>query len=185
MHCSFGLDITALPFSSASTFRTSSGRFGAVLKEWDGFDETGPLHPPAGCPASGCPGRRHELRTRVRRPPHIGATPVTDHLLSPSENEESKSGLITISPASIALTGEAYLFSPKERSVLLNGQVNGDVFSKVPIEIIPFRDGEVKYATVSEWCIRLLAAGRASGNSHRPPMCRHRRFRRTAKVTGR
>jgi len=38
-----------------------------------------PAPPPAGCPASGARALRHELRTSVRRPAHVGATPLADH----------------------------------------------------------------------------------------------------------
>jgi transposase InsO family protein len=42
-----------------------------------------PPDPPAGCPATGPQALRHELRTVVRRPTHVGATPVADHPVEP------------------------------------------------------------------------------------------------------
>jgi putative transposase len=42
-----------------------------------------PPAPPAGCPATGTQALRHELRTVVQRPAHVGATPVADHPVEP------------------------------------------------------------------------------------------------------
>src|SRR5262245_66386212 len=35
--------------------------------------------PPTRCPTTGSQALRHEPRTKVQRPAHVGATPVADH----------------------------------------------------------------------------------------------------------
>jgi transposase InsO family protein len=42
-----------------------------------------PPDPPASCPATGTQALRHELRTVVQRPTHVGATPVADQPVEP------------------------------------------------------------------------------------------------------
>jgi putative transposase len=42
-----------------------------------------PLHPPAGCPATGPLALRPEPRTGVRRPAQVGVIPVADHPVQP------------------------------------------------------------------------------------------------------
>ena len=49
-------------------------------------ESPGPPGPP-GCPATGTQALRHELRTKVQRPAHVGATPVAEQPSEPLRGE--------------------------------------------------------------------------------------------------